>query len=371
MDLMSEIKVSDKRIKLTDYVETLFEGLKRENEVKYHPFMMSGLDRYITFLVNESSLDRVIDSFGSKIQFRNTNTQRYIKRNPTKEDPSENHSIGECRRENLIEIRVRTTEEEAFRWALANADAVELVGPQELRDRLRRMVEPIRRSYEKTLEDRAQEEVDKIYRGGTFNIWNHCDQTVAAEVHKILKNKGDLDAVRRVVIMGLKDNLDYLMDFRNAYWLKIEHSYVNTIEWCRNYNNISVLQIDDTLIDDISAACNNKTLESVRITNSPIKDLSILSNQMNIKNLIIKNTAVEDLSFVEKMPHLNYLAVTGCPIKDYSFLLKMQPLQTLEITRDAIEQIDIERLKQHHPNANIIVKERIINRPNKYMIFQK
>ena len=53
------------------------------------------------------------------------------------------------------------------------------------------------------------------------------------------------------------------------------------------------------------------------------------------------------------------LIVVGCPIKDYSPLLKIPPLHHLEIDEKVVEALGMENIKKHHPNAEIIVQQKI------------
>ena len=52
----------------------------------------------------------------------------------------------------------------------------------------------------------------------------------------------------------------------------------------------------------------------------------------------------------------------GCPIKDYSPLLKILPLKHLEIDEIAVEALGMENIVKHHPDADIIVRQKITNR---------
>lgn len=116
VDLISSLGYAKEKVKLSDWNERVFEEIKRAREVEKHPLMLAGIDIQVVFLVLESALDRVIDTFGRNISFKDTNEKKFVPTDSSKQKWYENHSISEIPREKVVKVSVRTTSEEAFRW---------------------------------------------------------------------------------------------------------------------------------------------------------------------------------------------------------------------------------------------------------------
>lgn len=104
--------------------------------------------------------------------------------------------------ERVVSVNVKTTNEETFRWSLANADKVELVKPQDIRDRLGRIADPIYQLYTQTLSDKVRENIDYVLREGTFKISYKVDAYTAFTTYETLAIKGRLGVVDNIDIVG-------------------------------------------------------------------------------------------------------------------------------------------------------------------------
>ena len=134
------------------------------------------------------------------------------------------------------------------------------------------------------------------------------------------------------------------------------------IMWASKLTKVVSLAIHETQISDASWLKVMEGLGFVEITNTPICDLSALSEHKRIRNLEINNTKVSDISFIEGYKHLKTLEIVGCPIDDYTPLIKIPPLDALGIDENAVEALGMESLVKRHPNANIVVWQRVDNR---------
>ena len=94
---------------------------------------------------------------------------------------------------------------------------------------------------------------------------------------------------------------------------------------------------------------------------SPVSDLSFLRENEDITWIELVDTAVSDITFIDNYQCLMHLTLIGCPIKDYSSLLRIPPLMHLEIDEKVVESLGLENIKKHHPNAEIVVKQKITN----------
>ncbi len=358
LDLMSDVKMVSERVFSSDYSASVFDSIARAQEVREHPFMMAGRTVLVTFLVIESALDRVIDAFGSKVNISYEKQRKVIRRPPTKENPEENHSMREARIEKLFKVVVSTTHEEAFRWALANADAVELVAPQEIRDRLSRMASPIRDAYSTTVGDRAREVVDKALKWGVFEVSRYFEKEVALEAYKLLKARGALDAVRTVWINHYSpEEFWYLKDFVETRSVRIEHSPATSIEWISGFKKLSRVQFTDTKIEDVSLLGTLENIDFLMLVNSPVSDISMLGCNKKLKRIELRGTKVTDIGIIEKLKDLNEIDISKCHIKDYSPLLRSVPLKRLKVDDSVCAQITFEQLSAHHKDADITLVE--------------
>ena len=354
VDLMFELYHAEAKINLSDWDKHVLETIERAREVEKHPLMLVGKEVPVTFKVVESALDRVVDAFAVKPdKFKVTEESRAVK------DSSEKG----FHNERVIRVNVITSEEEAFRWALANAEVVEVIS-QNVRDRIARIAEPIHKIYTKTMEDRVRENIDYIRETGMFKITMNIDEDTAFETFKKLKKQGNLDIVNKIHIGKIEGEPgDYFGDFVNAKYLNIGFvPNCKNITWASKLTKISSIDIFDTQIKDASWLGVMKNLRYVEISKTPICDLSVLKNHNNILYLDISDTMVSDISFIENYEHLGKLVVSGCPIEDYTPLLKIRPLDMLIIDEKAVAAIGMDNLVKHHPDAIIKVQQKIDNR---------
>ena len=350
VDLISKLSYSSEKIKISDWNEQVLYGVQRAREVEKHPLMMAGTEALVTFKVAESALDRVIDAFAVKPnKFDVTNEKRNIR-------DSSGKGFHE---ERLVKVQVRTTTEEAFRWALANADAVE-IDTQDIRDKIARIAEPIYQLYTQTISDKVRENIDYVLQEGTFKISSKVDVDTAYETYKELSKRGKLEVVDNIGIAGEKiiDIGDYLGDFINAERLYISAPQVKNLSWASKLVNVTNLELIQVQMDDLSWMKEMKKIRQVHLIESTISDLSVLSEHKDIDYLDISDTNVRDISFIEKYQKLTCLNIVSCPIEDYSPLFTTQSrLKCLEIDEKALEKIGEENIRGCHIGIDIIKRK--------------
>jgi hypothetical protein len=321
--------------------------VQRAREVEKHPLMLAGNDTLVTFKVVESALDRVIDAFAiNPNKFHITDEMRPVK-SPFDEDVHE---------EKVVRVQVITTSEEAFRWALANADVVELVDPQELRDNLARIADPIHKLYTHYLPDKVRENIDYVLKEGAFKISHMVDEETACATYKVLAKTGRLGIVNNMSIAGEDsfDNVDYFGEFINTNWLRMRTPYIKNMSWASKLVNVETLTLEDSQLEDLSWMKEMKKLKKVFMSNSSFSDLSVLSEHENIDILDINGTKVSDISFIENFSNLKQLLIATCPIKDYSPLFTTKAkLKYLVIDKRALEEIGEENIRNRHIGITI------------------
>lgn len=346
VDLMFELYCEEAEIKLSDWDKHVLETIERAREVEKHPLMMSGRDVLIIFRVTESALDRVIDAFAVK---------------PDKfEVTEETRLIEESHEERLVTVKVRTTREEAFRWALANADAVELVYPQDIRDRIARIADPIYQLYTQSIPDKVRENIDEVLKTGTFVISTKIDEETAYQTYTELSKRNKLGAVKSINIINVKNcgDIDYLGDFVNTRCLCISHACCSKLSWASKLVNVTCLELMGSEINDTSWMKNMEKLFILNLQESTIDDLSVLSEHKRIDYLDISGTKVSDISFIEKYQSLSYLSIAGCHIEDYTPLFKTRTyLSSLEIGEGALAEIGEGNIKNRHFTVDILKRK--------------
>ena len=365
VDLIKKLDYSSTKLNSTDWNARVVERVQRAREVEKHPLMQAGEEIRVEFLVVESALDRVIDAFGKGAKFQTTKeTKAVLKDAPIKKWNDET-ADKDAPREKLVKVFVRTTRDEAFRWALANADVAELVSPADIRYRLRRIADPMKRTYVKTMADKVRRNVDWICETGTFNFTpvvgeQPIGEELAYESFKLLDKEGNNGVVNDIAIWNVDvEEADFLGNFKNVVWLDIKNSTVKDTAWISQLTELLGLSIVSTSIDSVPWLEKTLKLQGIELQESPISDLSVLSEHKDIFQLIINEIKITDISFIEKYECLQHLVLIGCPINDYSPLLRIPPLNHLEVDEKAVAALGMDNLVKHHPNAEIIVRQKI------------
>jgi predicted DNA-binding transcriptional regulator YafY len=354
VDLIVDLECLEKPIKLSEWNKQVYDRIDKARLVEKHPLMQVGRVSKVVFLVLESELDRVRDAFGKNAKVNMTDKTRAVYAEPSAradQEPVE---------KKLVEVTVQTTTEEAYRWALANADAVELVSPQSIRDRIARISDPIYQLYTQSITDKVRENYDYVINTGTFKISYKVDESTAAETYKELAKRGKLGVVDNVGAAGddIYELGDYFGDFINAKRLCLRTHQLENISWASRLVNLEKIDFTEIHIDDTSWMKNLKKLKQVVFIESTISDLSVLSDHEDIYYLDISGTDVRDISFIEKYHKLDYLNIVACPIEDYSPLLTMQSrLRCLEIDERALEKIGEDRIRKRHIGISIIPRK--------------
>ena len=349
VDLMSQLNSFKPNQKLSDWDKGKFDEIVRSRMVEMHPLMLSGRETPVTFKVVESALDRVIDAFAKKPnELIVTNETRVVK----------DSSATGGHEERLVKVDVKISKEEAFRWALANADVVEVTS-QEIRDKIARIADPVYQLYTQTLPDKVRENIDNVIKKGTFKISSKVDEYTAYTTYKELSKRRQLDVVDNIGIVGedICDLGDYIGDFINAERLYISAPKCKNIPWASRLINIKTLELPQTPIDDTSWMNEMKKLRFLYLAESSVSDLSVLSEHQDIDYLDISDTNVSDIAFINNYQKLTYLNIVGCPIDDYSpiFITKSR-LKCLEIDENALEKIGMEKIREYHIGIDIKVR---------------
>jgi hypothetical protein len=350
VDLISQLHASKAPIKISDWDARVLEGLQRAQVVENHPLMLGGRDYPITFKVAESALDRVLDAFGKRPDELHVTKETRSVRNPSGDGFHE---------ERIVRVDVRTSIEEAYRWAMANADVVE-VTTQQIRDRIARVADPLFYLYTQSVLDKVRHNLDDIYESGKFHIQRDMEEEVALQTFQRLEANHKTGCVISIHIERESGELgSYLGAFTNTKSLRIVSSpeYRN-IAWASSLSEVQLVHISDTQIEDLSCLKEMRKLRQLTIWDSPVSDLSVLKDHTEIHTLDLLNTNISDIRFLEGYQNLMWLSLVGCPIEDYSPLYRLPSyIKRLDIDERAAEKIDVEQLKGRHIGIDICVQK--------------
>lgn len=359
VDLISKVDCSSTKIEVSDWDSRVLSGVQRAREVEKHPLMLSGTDVPVIFKVVESALDRVIDTFGKKADdLEVTDEIRVIYTGDYKPKPFWDHSNVESHEERVVRVKVRTTKEEAFRWALANANVVELVHPQDVRDRIARLADPFYQLYTQSISDKVRENIDYVLKEGTFKISYKIDSDTAYATYKELAKMGNLGVVDNMGIAGEEtfDNLDYFGEFFNTERLILHAPQIKELTWAAKLVNVKELKLTGSQCEDVSWMKGMKKLQRIYLSETQISDLSFLSEHKEIDTLDISGTKVSDISFIEDFIKLTQLNIAVCPIEDFSPLFTTKSnLKYLEIDKKSLEKIGEGNIRNRHMGIYIKV----------------
>ena len=353
VDLMFELYCTEPKTKLSHWDKHIYDTIERARVVEKHPLMLAGREFQVTFKVAESALDRVVDAFAvTSDKFKVTEETVAVK------DSSEEGYHDE----KLVRVQVQTTSEEAFRWALANADAVELVFPQDIRDRIARIADPIYQLYTHSLSDKVRENIDYVLKEGTFKISHEVDKDTAYATYKELAAKGRLGVVDNmgIGVYGEGDfyNIDYFGEFFNTERLILKGPEIKELAWISRLVNLKTLKVERSQLEDTSWLKDLKKLKRLFLAESSFSDLSVLKDHKEIEFLDISETNIRDISFIENFPNLIDLNIAACPIEDYSPLLRTKSrLKCLEIGESALKIIGEENLRSRHIGVTLKVRK--------------
>ncbi len=257
--------------------DTELKGVSIGDYLLQHPFLFTGDAETIVMKVNSDQIGYVVDAFGE-----NFHRVSYDKLTTT--------------------ISLLCNENDAYYWALQFSGIVEVLEPQNLRERLRVAAEELAMRYMNSDGDKYNEALRKS------------------------ENNGDLDLTG----INLKNRTQH-------YKL-----YLKT------------LTLSDNDIDDISFVENYERLNIIKLFNNPITDLSPLSTCDKTHTLWIKNLAITDLSALVSMKGLRCLDLEKCENVDGSAIYQMTGLESLLI-HGGIKNLDVEELKKRNPKLDVRV----------------
>lgn len=190
-------------------------------------------------------------------------------------------------------------------WAQRFAEEVEILSPQEMRDRIRNTVSKRRESYLINREDQYKEALKKATP-------RSCKLSL-----------------KRVSVHG-----------------KIEKEKLPV--------NLSQVEFYETDLIDLSFLKKFYSLKELHIVCSPVADTSSISEFSMLEKLDLRTTNITSIDFLRGMK-LKALTLADNHITDYSPLYEMNGLKYLETDDETFRYVDVDLLRARYPDIEIVM----------------
>ena len=233
--------------------------------------------------------------------------------------------------EELIKVEAKATEEDALRWVLENADAVELTYPEHLRLKLLDITQALNKRYSKTEYDTEQEIYRKVISGADFLTYG-ARTKFEEQTRKRVANEKTFGKVTKLKIKNLDKALPQ--------------------EELEKYINVEELVIDGNGVNDFSWIANLSALRKLTLINTSLKDGSVLAEIPQLDMLLInRNSDLESYDFL-KTTKIGRLFVGRNGKADVAALYELTSVDELVIEENLLFDIDVERIwKSQHEIA--------------------
>ena len=225
----------------------------------------------------------------------------------------------------LIKVEAKATEEDALRWVLENADAVELISPKRLRLKLLDITQALNKRYSKTEYDTAQDIYRKVISGKDYLTYG-VKTKFEEETLKRVSNEKTFDKVTKLKIQNLETPIPVseLEKYTNVEELVIDGNGVVDFSWINKLSSLRRLTLIDTSITNANALAGISQL-----------DLLFLN----------RNRALENYEFIKNMK-VGSLFIGRNGKADISALYDLKSVEELVIEENLLFDIDVERLEE-------------------------
>lgn len=261
----------------------------------------------------------------------------------------------------LIKVEATATEEDALRWCLENADAVELISPKHLRLKLLDITQALNKRYSKTEYDTAQDIYRKVISGKDFLTYG-------------AKTKFEEETLKRVANEKT---------FNKVTKLKVQNSETSiSVSELEKYTNVEDLIIDGKGITDFSWINKLSSLRQLTLIDTSITNATVLAGISQLDLLFLnRNRSLENYEFLKSMK-VGSLFIGRNGKADLSALYDLKSVNELVIEENLLLDLDVERLeniryeesgKPHHMRVRRWIDDRFSSRelPRIYSIYPR
>lgn len=227
--------------------------------------------------------------------------------------------IGYREGEEVSELTVEATREEAIRWGLEYADTVEIKEPLSLRLQVQALAETLRTRYSKDREDIFERQYRDVLLGKEplrLGGKNPKDQ----EIFKRIQNENAYAEVASLLLEG-----------ESLPW-----------EDMAKFKNVTLLRIMTDQIKHFSFLDYYKKLESLALIGTKINDGEALTKLPVLRTLFIHKNHLKSYDFLKRMK-LSVLYLGDNRADDYAALYELENV-TMVIEEDVLLGLDVKRL---------------------------
>jgi len=268
-DIKTDFSSKNSRINIDEYLSS-------------HSFMFAGKPIPVKIKVPEDKIGLVIDRFGDKIHIY--------------------HDDGD-----YVSIGFNSNESDLYVWALENGEYVEVIEPQNIRNRLRETVQSMADKYTFSDEDYYYDALNRAKNHKAFM----CDSFP-------LNTKSE--------------------------WLELK--------------NLRRLHLWNNKIDDLNFINNFPNLTELNILEHRIKDITPLRCFSKLRTLVLEEMRIVDLSVLANIEIKQLRLFNNDNIKDYSPIYEIKGLEDLYVDSPTANKINVELFKYSKPKLRIYDKEK-------------
>ena len=299
----------------------------KEESLHTDPFIHSkSVRKKVRFIIKKEAIQQVNDGFKETLSATKANpfdnTSELIKAIGESDAESFTKSFtGYNYGEELVRIEVDATEDDAFRWALRNAEVVEIERPMHLRLKLLEIAQNMSTRYSRSSYDREQKHYHEVITGEEFLTLGSA------------------------VVHGGKTT------YQDSIYKRISKE--------RAYSKIEKLKIQNTETpiskEELEKYIN---VEELVIDGNGFSDFSWIASLPSLRCLTLKNTTIESGDMLSKIPHLDvlFLNENRC-LQNYDFLIDMD-VDTLCLGHNG--SADISPLYKLRKTERLILKESML-----------
>lgn len=316
IDIMENVKLGDA---LSDEDREKIDGKSEDSLFQKDSDICSKINlKEIEFYIEKDAIQRAADEFGTQAEVIEVEKEDCDPLDTTGELLSK---IGKLDPEfftesftgfeygsKLIKIKVQSTEEDAIRWALENADIVELIKPRNLRSKMLRMAEMLKRRYSKSESDTEEKFYNDAISGSGFLEYGSLNE-FAQKTLKSVKDQKQYDKIKKLKIGNISDRIEELENYRNVEELLIEGNGVSDFTWIAELPELRKLTLIRTSLKDGTILANIPHLDVLFINeNSNLLNYEFLKD-MRIESLFIGENGKADVTALYDLNNVEYLAL--------------------------------------------------------------
>ena len=253
MDYVKDVEILKENALAKD--QTALKGKSTGKYIAEHPYMFSGPIKGIDIKVSADRLGIVMDMFGTSFE---------------KLDNADDY----------ITIRIYCSENDAFHFAMQYGGYIEVLQPQDLRDRIRTHIETMMFRYQSGDGDKYTEAIRFARR------------------HKVLYLEG----------IDLRGKTKHL-SLKNIREIRLSNNNIDNVDFLKNMPRLRDVSIKNNPVTNIDVLKNCKNVNKLQLENLKLENINVIAD-LPIERLHLGLGRTENLNAVLNVPTLKYITAT-------------------------------------------------------------